>query len=184
MGRTNTNLLIGVDVDDVVLNLMDNWLSIYNHDFNDNLKKEQVTDWDVSRFVHPLAKTRIYEYLENGLIFSNSKPVEGALNGIHILKSLGYRIIYITATNPSDIKFEWLSRNGFIDESDDFVVAKDKSLIRASMLIDDNYDNVSSFLGIGVLMNQPWNAKFRWSRRIDNWDDFIGKYMTMNAITI
>lgn len=180
MNRTKTNLLIAVDVDDVVLDLVDNWVSTYNNDFNDNLKKEEILDWDISRFVHPLAKIRIYEYLENGLVFNNSKPVVGALKSINILKSLGYRIIYVTASNPDDVKFDWLLRNGFIEERDDFVVTRDKSLIRASILIDDNYDNVTSFLGKGILMNQPWNMKFHWKYRITNWDDFINKYVLWN----
>ena len=51
-----------LDVDDVVLNLVPNWLKLYNRDFNDNLTKEQITEWNITKFIKPEAKYSIYQY--------------------------------------------------------------------------------------------------------------------------
>ena len=166
---------IGVDCDDVVLDLVENWIKLYNKDFNHNLKKESITDWSISKFVKRAAKKHIYSYIEKGEVFSTSKPVPNALETIQWLKELGHRVIYITANDPENVKFKWLLDNNFIDDIDDFVVAYDKSLILSDFLIDDRWENVKDRHG-GILYSQPWNLKYEFENRVDNWQDFKEKF--------
>ena len=37
--------IVVCDVDDVVLNLVPNWLKYYNQDFDDNLTKDEIIEW-------------------------------------------------------------------------------------------------------------------------------------------
>ena len=168
------NIIIACDIDDVILNLMSSWLHIYNKEFNHDLKPEDITDWDVSSFVKPEAKQKIYEYIDNKEVFHNANPVKGALSGIRKLKEWGFRIIYVTANNPFNVKQEWLNRNGFMNENIDFVQAYDKSLIHANYLLDDKLENCVNFkYGQPWLFSKPWNLKYNFSNRINGWDEFI-----------
>lgn len=165
---------IAVDVDDVVLDLMPKWLSWYNLDFDDNLRVDDITDWDITKFVKEEAKDKIYNYVRNKEVFESACPVVSAWAGIEYFKLLKHRVIFVTANNPQDVKYQWLFENGFVDRTEDFVVAKDKSLIFADYMIDDSYDNVRSFCGERAwLMTKPWNAKFNWNYRVNNWSQIV-----------
>ena len=165
---------IAVDVDDVVLDLMPKWLEHYNLDFNDNLKPKQITDWDITKFVKPEAKDKIYNYIHNKEVFEESKQVTSAWAGLSYIRLMKHRVIFVTANNPQNVKYNWLFENGLINRTEDFVVAKDKSLIFADYMIDDSYDNVKSFCGERAwLMNKPWNMKYDWNYRVNNWSEII-----------
>jgi len=167
--------IIAIDVDDVCLSLIDNWLLHYNRDFKDNLTSDKIIDWNISKFVKPSAKKAIYEYAENAEIYKTAKPVKNALKGVNLIKECGYRVIYVTANNPYNSKFDWLLKNEFLDDHKDFVSAYDKSLILANYLIDDKYENVIEFGGKGILFNRPWNEYFLCRNRVENWNDIINK---------
>jgi 5'(3')-deoxyribonucleotidase len=42
-------------------------------------------------------------------------------------------------------------------------------------MFDDYYDNAVSFSGYAYLLTKPHNLKYRWYRRVNNWDEFIKK---------
>jgi len=168
-----SNVIIGIDCDDVILDLMPNWLSKYNLQYNDVLSKEQITDWDVGSFVLPEAKKAFYQYIEEPDIFWTAKPIDGALEGILELKRMGFRILIISANNPFSIKQQWLKYHGFIDNDKDFIQAYDKSLIKVDYLIDDKYDNVRDTLGYGILFNSPWNKQYDYNPRVNNWKEVV-----------
>jgi 5'-nucleotidase len=172
-------MLIGIDVDDTVLRLVGEngicgtWLSLYNTEFNDNLKPEDITDWDISLFVKPEARQAIYDYLNYPDIFYAAEPVEGALEAINYLKNLGHRIVYITVTNLENVKSNWLIEHKFMENMTNFACLYDKSLILCDFLLDDNFTNVQNFKGQGVLLTRSWNKKFVPKVRCDTWKDFV-----------
>jgi 5'(3')-deoxyribonucleotidase len=167
-------MIIGIDIDDVVLDLMPTWLKFYCRDFSDCLTKNMITNWDITKFIKPEAKEKIYEYIENKEVFLESKPINSALQCIDYLKSLGHRIIYITANNPLEAKRHWLKQYGFLQDDNDFVQASDKGLILADVLLDDNHTNCSRFKGIAYLLSAPWNEEFvDYPHRVNSWDEFM-----------
>jgi 5'(3')-deoxyribonucleotidase len=168
-------MIIALDVDDVCLDLMENWLISYNTDFSDNLQEKEITDWDITKFVKPEAKASIYEYINKPDVFLSAKPVLGALENVNALKSWGHRIIYVTANNPNGCKQEWLKKWRFLQKDSDFIQAYDKSLIYADILLDDKYENARDFKGAGFLLTKPWNKKYNHPYRANSWDDFIRK---------
>ena len=167
------NRIIAVDVDDVSLSLVDSFLSTYNRKFKDHVKKESITDWNIDQFLKPEANGFSKECFLKSPIFRKAKPVEGALEAVEWMRSQNSRIIYVTASNPQNVKFEWLLKNGFLKDEKDFVVAYDKSLILADYLIDDKFENVDGFRGTGILFNRPWNMKYKYHTRIQNWNQFL-----------
>jgi 5'(3')-deoxyribonucleotidase len=165
--------IIGFDCDDVILDLMPNWLSKYNRQFNDILTKEQITDWDVAKFALPEARKEFYQYIEEPDVFWTAKPIEGALNGVLELRRLGFRIIIVSANNPFSIKQQWLKYHGFLEDNKEFIQAYDKSLIKVDYLVDDKIDNVMNTLGYGILFSAPWNRIYNYNPRVSNWKEVV-----------
>jgi len=107
-------------------------------------------------------------------VFWEAPPVRGALDGVNRLKDMGFRVIYITANNPFNIKQKWLKHHGFMQEDTDFIQAYDKSLIHANYLLDDKFENCRDFKhGQAWLFNQSWNRKYHFTNRVDGWNEFV-----------
>lgn len=166
-------ITFGVDVDDVVADLMTAWLKRYNKDYNDNLKKSKITDWAVHTFTKPECGMSMYDYIEDKTLYDEVKPIPNALAGVKLLKTMG-RVIFITASTLgcAGRKYTWLQEHGFIDSMDDYVECKDKQLIKVDALIDDRYQNVMHSQS-NCLFSQPWNKKYEYNMRIKNWKELI-----------
>jgi 5'(3')-deoxyribonucleotidase len=170
-------LVLFQDVDDVSAKLAPVWLGLYNKDYDDNLTENDITDWNIHNFVKPECGLHIYDYLRDPHIYDNVKPTPGALEGTNALREMGFRVLFATSC-PVEVagrKFIWLRDWGFIKKERDYIEIRDKSLLRGDFMIDDNYDNVHGFVGCGFLMEAPWNIKYEWAYRADNWEDVINK---------
>jgi 5'(3')-deoxyribonucleotidase len=171
-------MIISIDVDEVCAELVDVWIEKYNKDYSDNLTKFNLSHWGIHNIIKPECGNKIYDYIEDGSIYDEVKPVEGSLWGIESLKSMGYRIIYAT-TSPllsAGKKFTWLKDNGFIKKEEDYIELKDKSLLRSDYLIDDNEQNIRSFLGIGYIFTRPWNINYKGLHRVNNWAEIVDMF--------
>jgi 5'(3')-deoxyribonucleotidase len=169
------NKIVGIDVDDVILELVPAWLKAYNQDFKDNLKLEHITDWNIKKFVKKSCGKKIYDYIKSPDIYNEIKPVKDSLWGINALREMGYRVVYITVNNYGNAKYDLLLKYGYMVSGKDFVMAEDKSLIKSEILLDDNYNNIINFCGEGFLMTKPWNKNFNYAKRVRSWKDFIKK---------
>jgi len=174
-------MIIAVDVDGVIVDLVTPWLRRYNLDYNDDLTPESIQDWEVDKFVKIECGERIYKYIENPDIYYEALPIKDSLWGVNILRSIGIRVVFLTvsANGTQGRKFKWLYDNSFFmndsNPLDNYIECKDKSLIRADILLDDGVHNIKSFIGKGVLFTQPWNRKYlsEFEYVVDDWKDFI-----------
>lgn len=169
--------VIFMDIDEVCANLHEVWLARYNKDYDDNLKSEDITAWEMEKFVKPECGIKIFKYLENPRLYDDVKPINGAVRGINTLKELGYRVVFATSApiENSGRKFYWLRDNGFTLKERDYIEIGDKSLLRGQYMLDDRYDNVATFGGEGCLFTRPWNEKYYWSWRAKDWDEYISQ---------
>lgn len=167
------NILI--DVDDTVCELVKTWLWLYNRQYNDNLVYENIIDWNIIDFVKPEAKDSLFDLINNQFIYTIVPQIDRALDGVTKLKSMGHRVIFATwaMEEASGAKYKWLKRNGFLDNQIDYIECKDKSLIRADITLDDNFNYVQKFNGMGVLFRKPWNMKESWNFCVSDWRQFV-----------
>ena len=173
--RTEMMKVIAVDVDDCIFDLVPFWIKIYNKDYGDSLEVSSITDWDIKKFVKKDCGKKIYDYVKSSDIYNGIKPVKDSLWGVNTLKELGYRIIYATVNNIENAKYDLLLKYGYMDSGKDFVMAEDKSLIKAEALLDDYYNNISKFPGKGYLMTRSWNKGINYDNRVKGWKDFVKK---------
>jgi 5'-nucleotidase len=159
-----------VDVDDVVADLLGRWLELYNQDFNDNLRPSDIKLWDLVEFVKPECGARIYDYLDRPDLYDQVEPIPGSLEGVSLLRSRGHQLLFVSAVNHP-AKFGWLCRNGFLERTDTtgYIVASDKSLIRADLIIDDNVETVRRFPGKSILVSRHHNQFAKNVVRADDW---------------
>jgi len=174
MSRKKRMKIVYVDVDDVCAKLSPVWLGRYNVDYGDRLTEEDITDWDIHKFTKTECNLKIYDYLKDPTIYDNVLPTPGALEGVNKLREMNYRVLFATSC-PVEVagrKFHWLRQYDFIKKERDYIEIRDKSLLKGDYMIDDNYDNCRGFTGYGYLMKAPWNVKYTWYHRADNWENF------------
>lgn len=177
-----------VDVDGVCCDTYSSWLALYNEEYGDSLTVEQITEWEVHRFVKPICGTRIYDYLPLGILYDRASPVGEALDAVAELRESGHHVVFVSA-GIYPHKVEWLHRHGFLAEyphgksrwqhATDVVIAGDKGLVRGDILVDDRFENCLDFAswgGFAVLFDQPWNRGRVLSRSIErafSWSDAL-----------
>ena len=164
------------DIDDVLLDLVSEWIRRYNFDFQENIKKSDINDWDLSQFIkNKNNKKYLYQYIEDPSIYDNIKPIKNSLWGIKQLRNLGYRIIFVTSSTMghTNRKMKWLQDHKFLDDRRNYYEAIDKSVFIGEYIIDDKFDNVVNFKGKGILYTQPWNLKENWNRKCGSWKEVV-----------
>lgn len=156
------SLRIGVDVDQVVADLMPAWLDRYNLIYDDHLTPAQITEWDIQRFVHPSCGDKIFGMLTPD-IYREVKPIVGAFQACEALRRIG-NIFFVTDCRGSlalaNAKFQWLVDHGFLQPDEGFrFIATDGSKKDAlvDVLIDDKPQHVNAFPGWALLVQQPHN---------------------------
>ena len=171
-----------LDIDDVCAELVTIWLNIYNSEFDDNLTKDMIDDWNIGSFTK-IGKL-FYRYLDSPSfdLYENMPAVEGALEGVNHLRSLGYEIVFCTIFDYYSRKWDWLNKNNFTHNPDEYVVAHNKNLIKGDIIIDDNIDNFKNYEGIKFLFSQPWNVKFDTIYRVNGWKEVVEKLEILKMI--
>lgn len=169
-------------MDGVIANLHDVWLQIYNSDYNDNLRKEDITLWNWHVLCKPECGEKLYRYLDNPDLFRNLPVIEGSQE---VLKELSSKYDIFICSAPYNIKnvlpkVEWLRKNfPFLNEKN-FVFTRNKGILNADFLIDDNPDNFIGFRGEGLLFDAPHNREETKYRRVKNWLEIKEYFSDLN----
>ena len=175
-------MIIVLDIDDVCANLIPIILLKYNKLCDDTLKLEDITDWNIGSFTKIGDKFYDYFSMPDLNLYQGMPPVKDALEGVQYLRKLKYDIVFCTAYDFHNRKWEWLKENKFTSSMDEYVVAHNKNLIKGDVIIDDNYANFSSFDGDKLLFDAPYNRKYKTAYRVNNWKDIMEKFRLLNMI--
>ena len=181
-------LVIGLDVDDVLLDLMARWVQEYNEKWSDNLHVKDITSWDFYKYVLPQCGKSIYRFLQPEM-YQHVKPLVGAADFVQAIRDRGHTPRYITACGDpqqhirhrafATAKWDALIRHGIAMDGELLLPGRDKSHAPVDMLIDDRIHNVAEFRnGLGVLFTQPWNRSSHLTRARSFEDalDLIDRY--------
>lgn len=188
LGHEPKELVVGLDVDDVLLDLMTRWLYEYNEKWDDNLDNGDITSWDFYKFVRPECGKRIYNFLQPEM-YQHVEPLAGAADFVQAIRDRGHTPRYITACGDSKnrrlhtafatAKWDALIRHGIAKDGELLLPGKDKSRAPVDMLIDDRTHNIAEFRnGLGVLFTQPWNrtSHLTRARSFEDALDLIDRY--------
>lgn len=186
-GHEPSPMRVGLDVDDVLLNLMDRWLELYNEEWDDNLAKRDVTTWDFFEHVRPECGKKIYDFLVPS-IYEGVEALEGAAEFVQAIRDLGHIPVYVSSCGlpplepvTAEAKMARLLDLDIALLGDEFIASRDKSKAPVNFLLDDGLHNIEAFQnGLAVIFDQPWNhsvmTPYSRARSYDDALSFIDIY--------
>jgi 5'(3')-deoxyribonucleotidase len=182
------DLIVGVDIDDVVAELVPAWQARYNKRYNDSVTPQDWSIWDITTRVKPECGAKIYDILREPDLYNDVHPTDGALDGVNEIRAMGHRVLFITSCGYDEptisasagAKLKWLQRWGFLPTNRtavaDYVVASDKKMVKADLLIDDRATTIEAWGSQGIIFTRPHNAEYHHAAglRVSRWDSIPG----------
>ena len=170
---------IVVDADDVLENFLDVWVNELNERYGLNYTVEAMKQWDMKSNIPNLTEEEIYSPLKDDSLWEMLMPKRDAVKFLEQLQADGHNVyICTTHTTFETIKtklFRLQELFPFIDASQ-YIVASDKNMIRADIMIDDGVHNFASinYPCIKLLFDRPHNRSIDCAytdmTRVESWD--------------
>lgn len=158
------NFVFAIDCDEVLRKTLDRMISLYNEHFNGNKTRDDVKDFKCEKsFPEIEAATGVtaskWFFQEHSTeLFLNTEPFPNIKEDIDTLRQFG-KVIILTYQKSYQNKIEtlqWLEKQGI--ECDGVCFLKDKTLLHADFLIDDNdWNFIGSHVKHGILIDAPYN---------------------------
>lgn len=161
--------VFAIDVDGVLRNNLGALVELYNKNFNDDKKPEEITDFR-TEVMFPRIETETGMTASNWFfqehskeLFLDAEPFPYVKEDIEFLRTQGKVIIvtYQKSWLNKSQTLAWLEKNGI--ETDGVCFLKDKTLLHPGnnkelIFIDDNdWNFVGSNANIGILIDAPYN---------------------------
>ena len=155
-------LIIGVDIDNVLNNLTESVLKVYNADSGDNLSLSDITAYHIENFVKSEYKETFWHYFLDKRVWKGISIIDGCREVIAKLHNEGHKIIFVTTTEAENLpkKKNWLQRNfPFLEIRKCLYSCPRKQYIKCDILIDDCLKNlVGDKEYYSVCLTYPWNT--------------------------
>ena len=172
-------MIICVDIDNVICNLQEVVIELFNKRYGSHYVMEDFTEYDVMN-VLPTQDGIVMRdmYGETGL-YNKVKPIPGAQDGLQKLINAGHQVYLVTDAIPKTYgeKVEFIKRHFSIDESH-IVCMKHKHMFKCDIMIADNLINLlAKPYYHRICYNQPWNQNIKdWVyniQRCTNWSEIV-----------
>lgn len=182
--------IIGIDVDDTLLELTGTWLDAYFLASGHRLSVEDVLDWNISRYVLPdwagdqsltYGNGRFHE-LRTPELYRTVRPIPGAQWGVRTLHEQGHRLVAITSDTRAHAREKRRALARWFPELDEMVITQRKDCVRVDVLIDDAVHNVQAVSCGALLFPRPANLLFPDSElragvaRVTGWADILWRF--------
>ena len=156
--------IFAIDCDEVLRQTLDKMIALYNEHFKDNKTRNDISDFKVDKsFPEIQAQTGItasqwFFQDHSSDLFLDTEAFPNIKKDIDTLRTFG-KVIILTHQKTYKNKMDtllWLEKNGI--ECDGICFLKDKTLLNADYLIDDNDWNFkNSNAKHGILIDAPYN---------------------------
>lgn len=137
------------DMDDIIVDLLSNWLKQYNKDFRDNISVEEIWDFDLWKCVKPSCGKKIYDYIQKRRFFFDLPAHKGAIETVKKLHDDGHDITIVSSPAEAAVSYQdkvaWLKLRMPFLKVDDIILGRKKYLIKGDILIDDSPKNITAY---------------------------------------
>ena len=180
-------MVLCVDVDDVICNLQETVVKLFNERYGSNYTVDDFTEYDIMNVLPEQDGLVMRDmYGESGL-YNKVKPIHGAQEAIQKLINMGHQVYLVTAAIPKTYgeKVEFIKKYfPFIDESR-IVCMKHKWMFKCDVMVEDNPTNLlTSPYYYRICFDQPWNRSINdWAYgiyRCYNWNDVVAVINKIN----
>ena len=155
----------GIDVDEVLRSLCSEMVELYNREFHDNIRCEDLKDFDVD-ISFPKIKAATGEsaskwfFQQHGHeLFYEAPALKGAPEAVKKLREMGNEVYIISYQKSFANKLDtlrWLQK--YEIEYDGICFVKNKTVVHLDYLIDDNdWNFINCNCSHGVLVSAPYN---------------------------
>ncbi len=182
-------MILCVDVDDVICNLQEVVIDIFNDRYGSNYKIEDFTDYDVMN-VLPTQDGVVMKdmYSETGL-YNKVKPILGAQESLQKLINMGHQVYLVTAAIPKTYgeKVEFIKRYFPFISEENIVCMKHKWMFKCDIMIEDNLQTLlAKPYYHRVLLDRPWNKSTKdyvyGVHRCTNWNEILTAINEINEL--
>lgn len=136
-------LKVAIDLDSTLSgrSFLQETLNVYNNLYNDNVKYDDIKEWDLSKSLKKATMQQIYDIWTPELI-SSLQPDPYARELIETLISQGHEVIVVTSYSAHHCvaKVEWCKKHLELDENN-IIFCRKKYMIDCDVLIDDYLKN-------------------------------------------
>ncbi|WP_407632936.1 5' nucleotidase, NT5C type [Bacillus velezensis] len=169
--------VIAIDMDQVLADLLSDWVAYINAYDDPFLKDEDILCWDISKYSN--TQNNVYRHLDYDL-FRNLNVIEGSQRVVKELTKKYEVYVVTTATNhPESLKakLEWLTKYFPFIPPSNVVLCGNKNIIKADIMIDDGIHNLETFEGMKILFDAPHNRNDNRFIRVMNWEEIERKLL-------
>ena len=171
---------IAIDFDNVINNLLEKTLEIYNAQSGKNIQTSDITSYNFYECLDKKDAEGIVRLFKNKALWDSLVPIEGARDGLKKLVDAGHKVYIVTATAPENFtwKITWLKKYFPFFNADNVIRMMDKSLIQADILIEDCAEQLVKHKSCDrICLDYPYNRNVSdyiyGIRRCKNWTEIL-----------
>lgn len=148
-------LRVTVDLDNVLNNLTETLLEVYNKDSGDNLQIDQITKYKIDSFTKPGYK--VSNYFKDPAIWMRVLPIYQSQEYMKLLND-DYELRIVSASHLGDmpIKYRWIKTYFPFIKREQIWTVFDKDWIKTDIHVDDCLDNLTGDYE-KIVFDYPWN---------------------------
>jgi len=184
-----TKIRICVDMDDVLADLMPEWVKLYRLKTNDK-RELNITEWEIHKSLPAMPKNEVYDLLNEEGLFLNCKPIEGAINGLtKVISDDRFKLIILTSAASKyafSEKLKWMKNyfgSGILPHVFASSSSKSKNMLSDcyDVIIDDSGHVMKSLEDsdvVKILFDRPHNKELPedlYDYRVYSWPEIIDK---------
>lgn len=165
---------VGIDLDDVIWDLLTPWVSTYNALEGSNLRLEDIKSWDIGKYIPEDKRDILWNILKDENFYNKIEPKK---NATYYLKRLNemFNLFIVTSTNHevSTAKFKRFTTLFPFIEPQQIIICHNKQLIDLDVLVDDNGNNLIGGRYVPIIFDMPHNRGYGCKDflRCNNWDE-------------
>lgn len=173
-------MIICVDIDNVLNNLTEKTITLYNTIANKNIQMSDITTYNFYDCLLKEDADGLIGLFKDKELWDSLKPLSHSQETLKKLIKQGHKIYLATATDPINFewKCDWLRRYFNFIPTDNIIRIMDKGLLRIDVMVDDHLSNLTGNICERICLNYPWNQ----SKSIDyaydikraySWNDIV-----------
>lgn len=155
-------LKIGIDLDDVINELLASWINELNKTHGRNIQPFQVNTWDFKHLFPGITAMEYIRPLTSNEFWASLPMKPEADKYIKKLYGEGHKVYVVTATHYENIpvKVRWLIKRLPFILPENIIVTHHKHLLSIDVLVDDYEENLRDGAYEKILFSAPHNMKF------------------------
>ncbi len=160
-------LTVLFDMDETIVQFLNKLLAYHRHLYNSDITIEDIHEWNMPKEFKDIFMTPYF--------FDGLKPYSGAIELINELTIKDEFNVYIVTDTGGEVnivngKYFWIKKYlPFINLRENVIFTKNKHLIKADILIDDNPYILKKFPNTTIAIDRPYNKHIKtWFRVYDN----------------